>query len=174
MMALEVATTLSLPLPCRLSHVTGAIATASAAMAMVRAAVALAPALLVAVSTKLTLAGPLGAVKLGVKVVAANRVTSGPALCVHLKPAPLDTAPTKVTMLPAMALAGAFNVALGGTAAGLVLTVSFAIEVRGTVLLSASVKLKTAAVVTVGALKLALAVVAPVNCTAGPPVWVQR
>ena len=78
--ALEVATTLSLPLAWRLSQVGGAIVTVSATTAMVRDMVALAPAALVAVSTNVMLVGVIGATKLGIRVLLAFRVTTGPAV----------------------------------------------------------------------------------------------
>jgi hypothetical protein len=78
-----------------------------------------------------------------------------------------------VTPLPAKALAGAKNVRLGGSRGGLTLSETVAVLVMGSVLVTATLKLRLVVAATLGAVKLGVAVFAPESTTAGPPVWVQ-
>src|SRR5512140_1637959 len=146
----------------------------SAFTAMVRDRLTLAPVALVAVSENVRLLGPVGAVKLGVRVSAPLSVTSGPAVCVHLNVAPSETVPIMFTTLPAKALAGAKNVRLGAAADGFTVSDTVATLVKGVVFVTATLKLSVVAALTLGALKLAVAVFAPASVTAGPAVWVHR
>lgn len=157
-----------------MSQTTDPMASKSAFTAMVRDRLTLAPATLVAVSENVMLLGPVGAVKLGVRVSAPVSVTSGPVVCVHLNVAPSETVPIMFTTLPAKALVGAKNVRLGGAAGGLTLSDTVAMLVKESVFVTATLKLRVVATVTFGALKLADAVFAPESVTAGPPVCVQR
>ena len=86
----------------------------------------------------------------------------------------MGTTPTKVTTLPAVALADAAMVTRGGADGGLTLTDTMAIVVSGTVFFTATLKANVVTAVTFGALKTGVAVLAPVRTTPGPPVWVQR
>jgi hypothetical protein len=143
-------------------------------MAMVRDALALAPPAFVAVRVNVTLVAPVGAMKFGDSVSLAFNVTTGPAVCAHLNVAPGDTVPTMVTALPAVTLAGALIVTLGGGEVAPTFRDTVALVVSGTVFFTATLKVRTAGPVTLGALKVGVGVLAPTSATPGPPVCVQR
>jgi hypothetical protein len=71
------------------------------------------------------------------------------------------------------ALAGAKKVSVGAADGGFTVTVTVAAVLSGTVFCTETINVRVVAAVTFGAVKLGVAVFAPLSATAGPPVWVQ-
>lgn len=169
----EAAITPSRPFPCRLSQVTNPAVTSSGVTWMLRVALALVPAVFVAVSTNVSVAGPGGAMKSGFNVVLLFKRTTDPAVCFQSNVAPLDTTPLMATELPAITLTGALMLTLGGSALGFTTTVTVALVVSGTVLRAATLNVSVVGVVTLGAVNVAASLLALVIATAGQPICVQ-